>query len=188
MKNDKLRQFLQQEAKPMAGWAEFKDGILNADREEQRYRFRIAAKILEYISDKGLTQKAFAEQIGCKPQYLGRVLKGKQDLRLSTILKIQRAMDCKLVSIAEEDFVEAEQPAAKEVKVAFGQEIVFQRIVLTEYHSAKPSRRASTQFFTSASYMLPEIKELSYQPLTVDKRAFVAANDVNKIPEVLVNA
>jgi transcriptional regulator with XRE-family HTH domain len=187
MKNDKLRQFLQQEAKPMAGWEEFKDGMLNADREEQRYRFRIAAKILEYIADNDLTQKAFAERIGCKPQYLGRVLKGKQDLRLSTMLKIQRAMDTDLIRVAEESFVEAKQPVV-ETKVAYGKEVVFTQAALLNKFPNGYSDAVNPQFFSSSKFQLPEMKQLSYQKLVPGSTRYVAADDVNKIPEVIANA
>jgi transcriptional regulator with XRE-family HTH domain len=183
MKNDKLRQFLQQEAKPMPGWKEFKNGMLNADREEKRYRFRIAAKILEYIADNELTQKAFAEQVGCKPQYLGRVLKGKQDLRLSTMLKIQRAMNYKLISVAEEDFVEAKQSAA-ETKVFYGEEVVSKHTAVFNKFPRGYSDAVNPKFFSSQN----EMKQLSYKKMVPGSQRFVTADDVNKIPEVLVNA
>lgn len=187
MKNDKLRQFLQQEAKPMAGWEEFKNGMLNADREEQRYRFRIAAKILEYMADNDLTQKAFAEQIGCKAQYLGRVLKGKQDLRLSTMLKIQRAMNCKLINVAEEDFVEA-KPAVVETKMSYGEEVVYKQVALAKKFSGGISSAVNRQFFSSVKLQLPEKKQLNYQKPVPGSSRYVAADDVSKIPEVIANA
>lgn len=187
MKNDKLRQFLQQEAKPMAGWEEFKNGMLNADREEQRYRFRIAAKILEYLADNDLTQKAFAEQIGCKPQYLGRVLKGKQDLRLSTMLKIQRAMDCKLISVAEESFAEEKRPAAK-MKVSYGEEVVFKQVALINKFPRGYSGAVDVRIFSSPKFHLPEKKQLNYQRSVTGRDSYVVADDVNRISQVLIKA
>lgn len=187
MKNDKLRQFLQQEAKPMAGWEAFKNGILNADREEQRYRFRIAAKILDYLADNELTQQAFAEKVGCKPQYLGRVLKGKQDLRLSTMLKIQRAMDTNLIRVAEEDFVEAKETVVK-TKVAYGEEVIFKQAALLKTFPNGYPDAVDPQFFSSSKYQLPEMKQLSYQKLVPGSPRYVTADDVSQIPDVIANA
>lgn len=61
---------------------------------------RIAMKMLEKMDELGLTQKQLAEQMGCSQQYVSKVLKGRENLSLESISKIE---DCLNISILQEE-------------------------------------------------------------------------------------
>ena len=44
----------------------------------------------------GLTQKELAERMGCSQQYVSLILKGKENLTLETIAKLETALDFEL--------------------------------------------------------------------------------------------
>lgn len=49
----------------------------------------IALGIHRHLRLKKMTQKEFAEQMGVSPAYVGKLLKGRENLTLETIWKIQ---------------------------------------------------------------------------------------------------
>lgn len=65
-----------------------------------RHSQRIAMKMLEKMDELGLTQKQLAEQMGCSQQYVSKVLKGRENLSLESISKIE---DCLNISILQEE-------------------------------------------------------------------------------------
>lgn len=64
-----------------------------------RYSQAIAMKILDEMEAKGMTQKEFAEKAGCSQQYISRILKGKENLSLETISKIESALEATIIEI-----------------------------------------------------------------------------------------
>ena len=59
----------------------------------------IAVKILSAIRNQSVTQKKLAEDIGVTPQYINKVLKGRENLTLATISRLERALSISLISI-----------------------------------------------------------------------------------------
>jgi transcriptional regulator with XRE-family HTH domain len=59
----------------------------------------IAVKILSAIRNQSVTQKELAEAIGVTPQYISKVLKGRENLSLATITKIERSLSISLITI-----------------------------------------------------------------------------------------
>ena len=55
--------------------------------------------ILDEMESKGMTQKEFAEKAGCSQQYISRILKGRENLSLETISKIESALGTSIVEI-----------------------------------------------------------------------------------------
>ncbi|MET7259360.1 helix-turn-helix domain-containing protein [Dyadobacter fermentans] len=49
------------------------------------------------MREKGMTQRDLAEMIGCSPQYIGKILKGSENLTLQTICKMQKVLQIKLI-------------------------------------------------------------------------------------------
>lgn len=49
--------------------------------------------MLDKMEELDLTQKALAEKMGCSQQYVSRILKGKENLSIETISKIEAALD-----------------------------------------------------------------------------------------------
>ena len=64
-----------------------------ANRAWLRYSQRIAMMMLDKMEEIGLTQKSVAERMGCSQQYVSRVLKGKENLSIETISKIEKALE-----------------------------------------------------------------------------------------------
>ena len=59
----------------------------------------IALKILNTLSSKSIFQKDLAEKIGVSPQYINKVIKGRENLSLETICKIEKALDISLIEV-----------------------------------------------------------------------------------------
>lgn len=61
---------------------------------------QIAIHIGNTLEAKGISQKSLAAKLQVSPQYISRLLKGKQNLSLETIAALELALDISLVSIA----------------------------------------------------------------------------------------
>jgi ribosome-binding protein aMBF1 (putative translation factor) len=61
---------------------------------------QIAIHIGNTLESKGISQKTLASKLQVSPQYISRLLKGKQNLSLETITALELALDISLVSIA----------------------------------------------------------------------------------------
>jgi plasmid maintenance system antidote protein VapI len=61
---------------------------------------QIAIHIGNHLEAKGISQKTLAAKLQVSPQYISRLLKGKQNLSLETITALELALDTSLVSIA----------------------------------------------------------------------------------------
>jgi transcriptional regulator with XRE-family HTH domain len=65
--------------------------------------FKIAVRILREIraqkATKGMTQKKLAQIMGVSPQYINKVVKGKENLTLETISKIEEVLGVQLIEV-----------------------------------------------------------------------------------------
>jgi len=65
--------------------------------------FQIAVRVLREIrnqkSQNGMTQKKLAEAMDVSPQYINKVVKGKENLTLETISKIESVLGIQLIEI-----------------------------------------------------------------------------------------
>jgi len=57
----------------------------------------IALEVLCTLREKGMTKRDFAELMGCSPQYIGKILKGSENLTLQTICKMEKVLQIKLI-------------------------------------------------------------------------------------------
>ena len=62
-----------------------------------RHSQRIAVKVLLQMKQEGLTQKALAERMDCTQQYVSKILKGKENMSLDTLTKLEDALDINLI-------------------------------------------------------------------------------------------
>jgi len=62
----------------------------------------ISVRIQEALKDQKLTQKALAEKLSVAPQWINRVIKGKENLTLSSIKKIEEALSIQLIEISSQ--------------------------------------------------------------------------------------
>lgn len=64
-----------------------------------RHSQSIAMRILDEMEKNSMTQKEFAEMVGCSQQYISRILKGRENLSLETISKIESALGTSIIEI-----------------------------------------------------------------------------------------
>ena len=70
------------------------------NRSWLRYSQYIAIQMLSRMEELKITQSTLAERMGCSQQYISKILKGKENLCLETIAKIESALDIDLVKSA----------------------------------------------------------------------------------------
>ena len=59
---------------------------------------KIAIKILKSLDDLGCSQKILAERLDVSPQQITKIISGKENLTLSTIVKLQKALSIPLLA------------------------------------------------------------------------------------------
>ncbi len=57
----------------------------------------IAVKVLLQMKQEGLIQKALAERMNCTQQYVSKILKGKENMSLDTLSKLEDALGINLI-------------------------------------------------------------------------------------------
>lgn len=57
----------------------------------------IAAIMSNRMGELGMTQRVLAEKMNCTQQYVSKVLKGRENLSLETLCKIENALDIKIL-------------------------------------------------------------------------------------------
>ena len=62
-----------------------------------RHSQKIAVKVLLRMKQEGLTQKALAERMDCTQQYVSKILKGKENMSLDTLSKLEDALGINLI-------------------------------------------------------------------------------------------
>lgn len=58
---------------------------------------KIAVKVLLRMKLLGLMQKALAEHMNCTQQYISKILKGKENMSLDTLSKLEKALGITLI-------------------------------------------------------------------------------------------
>lgn len=58
----------------------------------------IAAAMSNRMELLGMTQKALAMKMNCSQQYISKVLKGRENMSLETLCKIEKALDVKILN------------------------------------------------------------------------------------------
>ena len=57
----------------------------------------IAATMSNRMEELGMTQRALAEKMNCTQQYVSKVLKGRENLSLETLCKIENALGIRIL-------------------------------------------------------------------------------------------
>ena len=73
-----------------------------ANKSWLRYSQHIAMKMLDKMEELDMTQKVLAEKMGCSQQYVSKILKGKENLSIETLCKIEDALHLTLLPQLEE--------------------------------------------------------------------------------------
>lgn len=67
-----------------------------------KHSAQIALKVKGRLKALGLTQKELAERMGCSQQYVSLILKGKENLTLETIAKLENVLDFEILLYTRE--------------------------------------------------------------------------------------
>ena len=67
-------------------------------RDWTQYSQRIATVMSKRMLELGLTQQMLAEKMECTQQYISNLLKGKKNLSLETICKIENALGVEIIN------------------------------------------------------------------------------------------
>lgn len=73
-----------------------------ANKSWLRYSQHIAMMMLDKMEKLNMTQKALAEKMGCSQQYVSKILKGRENLSIETLCKIENALQLTLLPQLEE--------------------------------------------------------------------------------------
>lgn len=63
-----------------------------------RHSQRIAVKVLLLMKEKGLTQAALARRMNCTQQYVSKILKGKENMSLDIICRLENALEINIIA------------------------------------------------------------------------------------------
>lgn len=55
-------------------------------------------QMLDKMEQMKITQKQLAEKMNCSQQYISKILKGKENLSLETLTKIEKALDIQILT------------------------------------------------------------------------------------------
>ena len=67
------------------------------NKDWAEYSQLIAATMSKRMVELCLTQQMLAERMNCTPQYISKVLKGKKNMSLETICKIENALGIEII-------------------------------------------------------------------------------------------
>ncbi len=96
--DDKNKEFLAGIENSKGDW--LKDAkYRRANRKWLRKSQSIALLILDMLDEKGMQQKQLAEVMGVSPQQISKIVKGKQNLTLETISKLEQILGVALIEV-----------------------------------------------------------------------------------------
>ena len=88
-------------AKPRSEGARERACYRKENRGWLRMSQEIALCLRYYLRESGMTQKDLADKMGVSAVYVGKLLKGGENLTLETIYKIQRTIGQDLISVVK---------------------------------------------------------------------------------------
>ncbi|MCD8268479.1 MAG: helix-turn-helix domain-containing protein [Parabacteroides sp.] len=86
-------------AQPRSEEAQNMARIRKENKEWLRMSQEIALSLHYYLRKMKMTQKELAEKMGVSPAYVGKLLKGQENLTLETICNLQKVTGRELVSV-----------------------------------------------------------------------------------------
>lgn len=69
------------------------------NRDWLRKSQRIAIRVLSVLRDKGIQQKELAEAMDVSPQQISKIVKGKENLTIKTISKLESVLGIQLMEV-----------------------------------------------------------------------------------------
>ena len=65
-----------------------------------RYSAMISLQVRDRMAETGMTQVVLAEKLGCTQQHISMLLKGKSNMTIETIAKLEEALDIDIIGNA----------------------------------------------------------------------------------------
>jgi len=103
MKKKNIKEFLETIENDKGSWLE-EARYRRENRTWLRKSQRIAIRILQTLDEKNMQQKELAEAMGVSPQQVSKIVKGKQNLTLETISKLESVLGVKLFEVPDLQF------------------------------------------------------------------------------------
>lgn len=110
-KDEKLRWLEQHQSATPSHWREQAEWE-RKNRVWIRHSQFIAVMMLSRMDELHLTQTSLAERMGCSQQYVSRILKGKENLSLETISKIEEALQMPIITHHHRYVIAEDNPAS----------------------------------------------------------------------------
>jgi transcriptional regulator with XRE-family HTH domain len=131
---EKMRQLAQPVSEKSRREAEYR----HENRDWLRKSAQIAFAVRRELRKQGLSQQVLAQRMNVSPQYVGKLLKGKDNLTLETISKMEKALGCTLIRV--QGMPDSQENAARQTAMyvfstVFGREMDPVRISVN--HSRK---------------------------------------------------
>ena len=91
--------------KRFASDMEKSDMVQNTQEEKAWYSHSLAISAImsARMKELGMTQKKLAEKMGCTQQYISKIIKGRENLSLEAISKIENALDIQIFQMEDND-------------------------------------------------------------------------------------
>ena len=70
---------------------------LETNKSWLRHSQNIAMLMLDRMEELGMSQKQLAEKMNCSPQYISKVFRGRENLSLETLTKIENALEISII-------------------------------------------------------------------------------------------
>lgn len=84
---------------------------INRDRIKNRARLResqdIALKVLSKLDELNWSQRKLASELKVSPQQVSKIIKGKENLTLETVVKLQQVLDIPILASFYENKIQA---------------------------------------------------------------------------------
>ncbi|EAT59327.1 MULTISPECIES: helix-turn-helix domain-containing protein [Chlorobium] len=97
-------------SKELSGW--LKDAEWRVEnRAWLKHSQAIALRILRTLRAKNISQKELAEKIGVSPQQVNKIVKGRENLTLETIAKLETALDVVLLTLPPSGEITGDKPS-----------------------------------------------------------------------------
>ena len=90
-RNRSIRKLEAHESKTASRWSEAAE-YRQANKSWLRHSQRIAMLMLDKMDELHLTQTELAQRMGCSQQYVSKILRGKENLSIETLCKIEDAL------------------------------------------------------------------------------------------------
>lgn len=133
-------------------WA--KNSKENLENFEEKFaKVKIALKLNNYLRANALTQKDLADKLGVSPQYVNKILRGKDsNLSIETALKYGRLLGIKLIEVCPSDNVALSSPQNVFVTIKFNEQVIHADGGISDFtgiHAAYSFKKRSKQCLVS---------------------------------------